>query len=77
MSRGREGYVKRRLFGLMVKASSSRVVIRASIHPCTLGFFSRSSHTGAVQRLPSKAPGVIGSALGLVGPVSVYRDRVR
>ena len=28
-------------------------------------------------RLPCQAPGVIGSALGLVGPVSVYCDWVR
>ena len=31
----------------------------------------------AVQWLPCQAPGVIGSALGLVGPVSVYCDWVR
>ena len=31
----------------------------------------------ALQRLPCQAPGVIGSALGLVGPVSVYCDWVR
>ena len=31
----------------------------------------------ALQWLPCPAPGVIGSALGLVGPVSVYCDWVR
>ena len=31
----------------------------------------------ALQCLPCQAPGVIGSALGLVGPVSVYCDWVR
>ena len=31
----------------------------------------------ALQRLPCQAPGIIGSTLGLVGPVSVYCDWVR
>ena len=31
----------------------------------------------ALQWLPCQAPGVIGSVLGLVGPVSVYCDWVR
>ena len=31
----------------------------------------------ALQWLPCQVPGVIGSALGLVGPVSVYCDWVR
>ena len=31
----------------------------------------------ALQRLPKHVAGVIGSALGLVGPVSVYCDSVR
>ena len=43
--------------------------------------FSGSSHTSdlklALQWLPCQAPGVVGSALGLVGPVSVYCDWVR
>ena len=43
--------------------------------------FSGSSYTSdkkmALQWLPCQASGVIGSALGLVGPVSVYCDRVR
>ena len=35
------------------------------------------THKLALQCLPCQAPGVIGSALGLVGPVSVYCDWVR
>ena len=31
----------------------------------------------ALQWIPCQAPGVIGSALGLVGPVSVYCEWVR
>ena len=31
----------------------------------------------ALQWLPCQAPGVMGSVLGLVGPVSVYFDWVR
>ena len=71
-----------RLVGLEVKASASRAE--------GLGFesrlrrdFSGSSHTSdsknliALQWLPCQAPGVIGSALGLVGLVSVYCDWVR
>ena len=72
--------VSEHLFGLAVKA-------------CSLGAedpgfesylqqdFSGSSHTSdlkigsPVASLP--APGIIGSALGLVGPVSVYCDWVR
>ena len=68
------------LAGLVVKASAS-----GAEDP---GFesrlwydFSASSHTSdlklALQWLPCQVPGVIGSALGLVGPVSVYCDWVR
>ena len=43
--------------------------------------FSASSHTNdlklALQWLPSQAPGIVGSALRLVDPVSVYCDLVR
>ena len=66
-----------RLVGLVVKASASRAE--------DLGFefrlrqdFSRSSHASdfkiGPQWLPCQAPGDKGSALGLVGPVSVYCD---
>ena len=43
------------------------------------GAFSESSHTTdmVLLWLPRQTPGVIGSALGLVGPVSVYCDCVR
>ena len=70
-----------RLVGLVVKASASSAE--------GLGFESRLrrdffrggvipvSQKLALQWLPCQAPGVIGSALGLVGPVSVYCDWVR
>ena len=65
------------LVGLVVKAS----VLRAE----DPGFESRlqrdnsgSSHTSdlklALQWLPCQVPGMIGSVLGLVGPVSIYCD---
>ena len=45
------------------------------------GAFSRSSHTGdlplVLQGIPCQVPGGIGSALGLVGSVSVYCGWVR
>ena len=51
-----------------------------SVPACTVGIFSRSSHTGdltiGAPVLPCQMPGVIGSSLGPVGPVSVYRDWV-
>ena len=70
-----------RLVGLVVKASASRAegpgfesrlnrdFFRGRVIPVTLKL--------ALKWLPCQAPGVIGSALGLVGPVSVYRDWVR
>ena len=68
------------LAGLVVKVSAS-----GAEHP---GFesrlrrdFSGSSHASdlqlALQWLPCQAPGITGSALGLVGPLSVYCDWVR
>ena len=63
------------LDGLVVKASASRVA--------DPGFESRlSSHTsdlklGTPVAIPCQAPDVVGSALGLFGPVSVYCDCVR
>ena len=54
--------------------------IRGSNHACD-GIFWIESYQGrkkmALQWLPCPAPGVIGSALGLVGSVSVYCDWVR
>ena len=38
---------------------------------------SRAENPGFNSRLRSQSPGVIGSALGLVGSVSVYCDWVR
>ena len=70
-----------RLVGLVVKASTSRAegpgfesrlrrdFFRGRVIPATSKL--------ALQWLPCQAPGVIGSALGLVGPVSVYCDWVR
>ena len=68
------------LFGLVVKVSVTRAE--------DPGFESRlrrdfpgSSHSSdlklTLQWLSCQAPGVIGSVLGLVGPVSVYCDWVR
>ena len=70
-----------RLVGLVVKASASRVkdlefdsrlqpdFFRGRVIPVTSKL--------ALQWLPCQAPGVLGSVLGLVGPVSVYCDWVR
>ena len=50
-------------------------------NPACAWIFSGSNHTSdfklALQWLPCQTPGVIGSALGLVSPVSVYCDWVR
>ena len=62
-----------RLVGLVVKASASRAE-----DPVYDGIFPGSSHTSdlqiGTQVLPCQAPDVVGSVLGLVGPVSVYCD---
>ena len=70
-----------RLDGLVVKASTSRVedpgfesrlrrdFFRGRVIPVTSKL--------ALHWLPCQAPGIIGSVLGLVGPVSVYCDWVR
>ena len=70
-----------RLVGLVVKASTSRaedpefksrqrwVIFRDRVIPVTSKL--------ALQWLPCQVPGVTGSVLGLVGPVSVYWDWVR
>ena len=50
-------------------------------NPACAGIFPGSSHTSdlkiGIQWLPCQVLGVIGSVLGLVGPVSVYCDWVR
>ena len=60
-----------------VKSSASRAE-DPGFDSCLRRDFSGSSHTGdlklALQWLPCQVPGVIGSALGLVGSVSVYCD---
>ena len=65
----------------MAKAPRERKIrkFEARLH---LGDFSGSSHTSnfkkkALQWLPCQAPGVIGSVLELVGPMSVYWNWVR
>ena len=69
-----------RLDGLVVKASALRAEI-PGFESCLRQDFSGPSHTVtqklALQWLPCQAPGITGSALGLVGPVSVYCDWVR
>ena len=70
-----------RLVGLVVKASASRAGRSRVRIPLAPGFFWGRvipvTSKLALQWLPCQAPGVIGSALGLVGPVSVYCDWVR
>ena len=69
-----------RLVGLVVRRhlESGRSRVRIPIAP---GFFRGRvipvTSKLALHWLPYQAPGVIGSALGLVGPVSVYCDWVR
>ena len=64
-----------------MRLGSGRSGVRIPLAP---GFFPGSSHTS--QRhfkkwhssgYPAKAPGVMGSVLGLVGPLSIYCDSVR
>ena len=61
-----------------VRLESGRSRVRIPLAP---GFFRGRvipvTSKLALQWLPCQAPGVIGSALGLVGPVSVYCDWVR
>ena len=68
-----------RLVGLVVKASASRAEDPGFESRFARGFFSGSSHTSDLKNDTPVAtlPGVIGSALGLVGLVSVYCNWVR
>ena len=70
-----------RLVGLVVKASASRAEDRGFESRLCRDFFGVESFLWlnklALQWLPCQAPGVIGSVLGLVAPVSVYCDWVR
>ena len=71
---------KDRLVGLVVKASASRAE-DPGFESRLQGFFRGRvipvTSKLTLQWLPCQAPGVIGSALGLVGPVSVYCGWVR
>ena len=63
------------------KASASRAADLDSIPAFPMGLFSGLSHISGLksvlQWLPCQSPGVVGSALGLADPVSVYCDWVR
>ena len=65
----------------MVKASASIAAGPCIIPAFPRGDFSGSSHTSdfkiGTPVLPCQVPGDEGSAVGLVGPVSVYCDLVR
>ena len=73
-----------RLLGLVVMASATRTEV-PGFESRWRRDFSGSSHASdlnigtpvATLPLPCQAPDVIGSVLGLVGPVSVYGDWVR
>ena len=64
----------------MVEASISIAAVPGSISHFRRGSFPRSSHTSdlMIGTTVAAMPGadVPGSSLGLVGPVSVYCDRV-
>ena len=63
------------LDSLVVNASAWREADLGSIPACAVDLFSESSHTSnklVLQLPPFRVPGVVGSALGLVGLVSVY-----
>ena len=70
----------KRLVGPVVKVSASRAESCVRI-PLAPGFFPGRAipmtQKLALLWLPCQAPGVIGSALGLVGLVSVYCDCMR
>ena len=71
-------YGNNRLVGLVLKASASRVADLGSIPTFAVGIFPGwvipVNYNLIAQWLPCQVPGVIGSVLGLVGPVSVYCD---
>ena len=66
-----------RLVGLVAKASASRAVDPGFESRLRRDIFSETSHTSDVKIGTPVAPGVIGSAPGLVCPASVYCDWVR
>ena len=63
--------------GLVVKASAPRAEDPGFDSRLHGRIFQVDSLKLALHWLPCQAPGVIGSALGVVGPVSVFCDRVR
>ena len=67
-----------RLVGLVVKASATGAEDPGFESRCA-EIFPGSSHTSDLKPhwLPCQAPGVIGSVLGRVGPVSIYCDWVK
>ena len=76
---GRPSYFKyHRLVGLVVNAAATRAADWDSIPVFPVGpFLDRVilvTSELVPQWLPFHVPGVIGSALGLVGPMSVYCD---
>ena len=67
-----------RLLGLVVKASASRAANPELYSRLRCGGrLIPVTKTNGTPMLPRKSPGVLGSALGLVGPVSVYCNWVR
>ena len=70
-----------RFVGVVVRASASRTEdpgIQSRLHRDFFrGRVRPVTSKSALQWLPCQAPGVIGSVLGLVGPVSIYCDWVR
>ena len=70
-----------RLVGLVVKVSTSRAEDPGFESRLPRDFFRGRvmpvTEKLTPQRLPCHTPGVMGSALGLVGQVSVYCDWVR
>ena len=72
--------IENHFVGLFVKVSASRVEAPGFDSRLRRGDFSRSRDTSdcklALQGLPCQAPCIIGSALGLVGPVSIYLEWV-
>ena len=66
-----------RLVGLIFKASASRAEDLGFESLLRLDFFRGRAIPVTSKLALQWLPGVMGSVLGLVGPVSVYRDWVR
>ena len=61
-----------RLLGPVVKACTWRTVYLGTIPAFAVDAFARPSHPSDLNICTPSAPGVIGPALGLVGPLSAY-----